>query len=134
MKKSWAARCEANPNLLFSKAIANAKKRSKEKGLVFEIDIDYIKKIYSEQSGKCYYSKLPLNIVKSQESGLHDSFKMTLDRLDPNKGYVKGNVVWCAYCINSFKLNMSKDKIVEVCKAIINNFNEKEENKKDVWL
>jgi hypothetical protein len=29
---------------------------------------------------------------------------------------------------------MSKDKIVEVCKAIINNFNEKEENKKDVWL
>ena len=134
MKKSWTARCEANPNLLFSKAIANAKKRSKEKGLVFEIDINYIKELYSKQSGKCYYSKLPLNIVKNQGSGLHDSFKMTLDRLDPEKGYVKGNVVWCAYCINSFKLNMSKDKIVEVCKAIINNFNEKEENKKDVWL
>jgi hypothetical protein len=132
MKKSWTARCEANPNLLFSKAIANAKKRSKEKGLVFEIDINYIKELYSKQSGKCYYSKLPLNIVKNQGSGLHDSFKMTLDRLDPEKGYVKGNVVWCAYCINSFKLNMSKDKIVEVCKAIINNFNEKEENKKDV--
>ena len=132
MKKSWTARCEANPNLLFLKAIANAKRRSKEKGLVFEIDINYIKELYSKQSGKCYYSKLPLNIVKNQESGLHDSFKMTLDRLDPEKGYVKGNVVWCAYCINSFKLNMSKDKIVEVCKAIINNFNEKEENKKDV--
>ena len=132
MKKSWTARCEANPNLLFSKAIANAKKRSKEKSLVFEIDINYIKELYSKQSGKCFYSKLPLNIVKNQGSGLHDSFKMTLDRLDPEKGYVKGNVVWCAYCINSFKLNMSKDKIVEVCKAIINNFNEKEENKKDV--
>ncbi len=128
MSKSWNARCNDNPNLMFNKALNNAKKRSTKKGLKFEIDLDYIKKLYKEQSGKCYYSGLPINIVKKSEKNLHDNFKMTLDRLDSELGYIKGNVVWCAYCINSFKLDMSKSNMIDICKSIVNKSRDKEEN------
>lgn len=121
MPKSWNARCNDNPDIMFKKALSNAKKRSKEKDLKIDIDLDYIKELYKKQSGKCYYSGLPINIVKKSEKNLHDNFKMTLDRLNSDLGYIKGNVVWCAYCINSFKLNMSREDMINICNSIVNN-------------
>lgn len=123
MNKSWRARCKSHPNLAFGKALSNAKNRSKKRSVPFDLDKEYIIDLYKVQSGKCYYSGMPLNIIKGDLSRVHDEFKMTLDCIDPSLGYVRGNVVWCAYCVNSFKQNMSKEDMLEVCYSILNNFN-----------
>lgn len=123
MTNSWRLRCKQYPNLMFGKALSNAKKRSLKRGVPYQIDKEYLMELYDSQSGKCYYSGLPLHVVKDESAKVHDHFKMTLDCIDPLKGYIKGNVVWCSYCVNSFKLNMSKDEMLKVCISILNNNN-----------
>jgi len=120
-KKDWRSRCEKNPDILFKRALSNAKKRALKRNSKFDIDLEYIKDIFENQSGKCYYSGIPLRIIRDESSGIHDHYKMTLDCLDSNLGYSRGNVVWCIYCINSFKLNMPKEEMIKICKSILKN-------------
>lgn len=123
MSESWTLRCKRYPNLMFGKAISNAKKRAKKRGVSFEIDRNYLIELYESQSGNCYYSGLPLHIIKDGSAKVHDEYKMTLDCIDPKLGYIKGNVVWCCYCVNSFKLNLPKDEMIKVCISILKNNN-----------
>lgn len=108
---------------MFGKALSNARKRADKRGVSFEIDKEYLFELYESQSGKCYYSGLPLHVVKDGAEKVHDEYKMTLDCIDPKKGYVKDNVVWCSYCVNSFKQNLSKDEMINVCISILKNNN-----------
>ena len=39
--------------------------------------------------------------------------KASLDRIDPNIGYVKGNVEFVCYCVNVMKNDFSKEKIID---------------------
>ena len=119
MTRSWRQRCLDNPNMMFNQAYRRARDRAKNKGLSFNITEDYITNLFEEQGGKCYYSDIKLNIVKKDEKRMHDPLKMTLDCVSPEMGYTKGNVVWCAYCVNSMKQKMSFNEIVNICKAIL---------------
>lgn len=119
MKKSWRELCLQNESKMFVRAHAHARRRARKKKLPFSITIEYIKQVFESQNGQCFYSGIRLNIVKENANDLHDPFKMTIDCLDPKLGYVDGNIVWCAYCINSLKQKMSMHQMVDVCKAIV---------------
>ena len=121
MSKTWRQRCLSNPDTMFVRAANSAKRRSSQKEIPFEISAKFLKDLYIEQNGLCYYSGMPISMVKRDPRVLHDPFKMTLDRVDPKKGYVKDNVVWCAYCVNSMKQKMPLKTFVNVCRAIAKN-------------
>lgn len=116
---SWRARCLNYPNIMFGNAVKSARSRAKKKGLPFNLTREYVINMFNEQDGLCYYSGLTMSIVKSDITKTHDPLKMSLDCVDPEKGYVEGNVVWCAYCVNALKLKMSKDDMVDICRAIV---------------
>jgi hypothetical protein len=42
----------------------------------------------------------------------------SLDRKTPALGYVKENVVWCLYAINSFKGEMDEEEFSSVTRSI----------------
>jgi hypothetical protein len=115
----WRQKCLNYPNIMFGRAVANARSRAAKKGLPFELTRDEIMSMFEEQDGRCFYSDIKLNVVKSDASRTHDPFKMSLDCVDPSLGYVKDNVVWCAYCVNALKLKMSKKSMIDVCRAIV---------------
>jgi hypothetical protein len=104
---------------MFGKALGNARNRAKKKGIPFELTREYIIELFEKQNGKCYYSGLQLNIVKTNKDRTHDPLKMSLDCVDPELGYTKGNVVWCAYCVNALKLKMSKEEMINICRHIV---------------
>jgi hypothetical protein len=104
---------------MFGRAVQNARYRSKRKNISFELTKEYVMDLFEEQDGKCYYSGIQLNVVKENKDRTHDPFKMSLDCVDPELGYVKGNVVWCAYCVNALKLKMSKEDMLNVCRHIV---------------
>jgi hypothetical protein len=106
---------------MFGKALQNAKKRAVKRGLSFDLDKEYLLDIFERQDGKCYYSGIKMNIVKDDDLSVHDPLKMSLDCVDPDKGYIKGNVVWSAYCVNTFKQKMSQTEMLRVCESILNN-------------
>lgn len=116
---SWRQKCLNYPNIMFGRAVANARSRAAKKGIAFELDREYVMNMFEKQGGKCYYSDIKLNVVKSDADRTHDPFKMSLDCVDPSLGYVKGNVVWCAYCVNALKLKMSEERMTDVCRAIV---------------
>ena len=120
VRKSWRQRCLDNPDIMFKRAFNSAKNRALDRGMSFDIDVDYLLNLYSKQDGKCFYSGMKMNVVKKDPSKTHDPFKMTLDCINPEAGYTKGNVVWCAYCVNSMKQKMSLGKMLQVCTSISN--------------
>tara|TARA_B100000131_G_C18120801_1_gene612841 strand:- start:2738 stop:3124 length:387 start_codon:yes stop_codon:yes gene_type:complete len=118
-QKSWKERVEKYPNIMFGRALRSARHRASKRGMGFDIDKEYIMALFDDQKGKCYYSGITMNIAKANDNTFHDPLKMSLDCVDHEKGYVKGNVVWCAYCVNALKLKMSTEEMVGVCKGIV---------------
>lgn len=54
-------------------------------------------------------------------NGGHSTGETTasLDRIDPRKDYVKGNVQWVHKDVNRIKQAFNEERLLEVCKAII---------------
>lgn len=104
---------------MFQKAYRAASRRAKKKNLPFDISIDDITHQYENQNGRCFYSGIEMRIFKQSAVSLHDPYKMTLDCKDPAIGYKKDNIVWCIYCINSFKQRMPKEEVINICYNII---------------
>ena len=129
-QKTWRQRCLSNPDLMFTKAYLSARRRATTRGVPFDISPSALKDKYVDQNGLCHYSKMPIVMIKRDPSLLHDPFKMTLDRIDPEKGYVLDNIVWCAYCVNSMKQRMPLSDFLKVCRAIVDNFKNEDDRAK----
>ncbi len=88
----------------------NAKRYGKE----FNIDEDYILKLYEEQNHKCYWYGVLL-----EPSIIHRyPAKPSLDRLDPEKGYVKGNVVISCMAANIGRNSCDADIFQNFCNLL----------------
>lgn len=46
--------------------------------------------------------------------------KASLDRIDPNKGYIIGNVEFVCYCINVMKNDFTKEQMIDFINNIKN--------------
>jgi len=125
MNNFWSKIIDKKSMSMFQKAYHAANRRSIKKKLPFEIFIGDIISKYIDQNGKCYYSNLDMRISKEEGGALHDPYKMTLDCKDPELGYVKENIVWCIYCVNSFKQRMQKEEIINICRNILNHNEQK---------
>lgn len=66
---------------------------SVKRGKEFNLDIKDVHLLMKEEA--CYYTK-----TRFEGSG---DYKMTVDRVDNSKGYVKGNVVACTHVANKMK-------------------------------
>jgi hypothetical protein len=80
-----------------------------------EIDFDYIKNLWVNQNSKCYYSNIPMNYNKHE-------WKVSLERLNQDLGYIKDNVVLCCLEFNGI-CQWSLDKIDEMLNILNQNIN-----------
>jgi hypothetical protein len=99
-------------NGAITRLIGNAKKDAKvRKGLskIFDISHENIQEIYKNQEGKCYYSGINMNY------SISNNWKMSLERLNPDLGYILSNVVLCCLEFNN-RSQWSNEKINELLK------------------
>jgi hypothetical protein len=102
--------------------LRNAKLNASNKYIVearsFNLTLEDINELWNKQKGLCYYSYIPM-ITK-----VCSKFKMSIQRLDDTKGYIKENVVLC--CIefnNATKWTHDKiNKLFEPFEDILVNF------------
>ena len=73
---------------------------------------------YAKQKGLCYYTQEPMTLSDYQ----NDNSFATVDRVDPTKGYIEGNIVFCLSIINKMKQDMSIDQLKFRCQQIINHW------------
>ena len=81
-------------------------------GIPFDIDYAYLKQVWNDQNGKCYYFNTNLSFANARL----DSAQM--ERLDGSLGYIKGNVVFASKMANYAKGTATKDDFLEAILAV----------------
>jgi DNA-directed RNA polymerase subunit RPC12/RpoP len=93
-----------------SKKIISAKSRSNKSCQPFNINVEYMKELLDRQNGKCFYTDEKIIFYKYGETPTR-KVAPSVDKIIPNLGYVKGNVVWCLDRINLIKNDTTLDEM-----------------------
>jgi len=94
-----------------------------------EMDLtpEYLKDLFEAQNGKCVYTLVDLKLWDYKVKGGNDKiYTASLDRIDSDKGYVKGNVQFVSMAANLFKHTMTHEQTLEFCKIIHKNYQDKD--------
>jgi len=94
------------------------KSHCKRNGIEFNITEDFLYNLWEKQNGKCFYTNLEMNNSLKQK-GFQSWDSPSLDRLNPEKGYVQDNVVWCIFAVNSFKQSLTYEDFMNQLSKII---------------
>ena len=79
-----------------------------------DLDVDYLMGLYATQKGFCFYSGVEMYC--GPRIWPHT---MSVDRLDPKLGYVKGNVVLCTYESNTSKGMRTEAEFYTFCARVL---------------
>lgn len=102
------------PNKKASAMCSAAQSRAKRHDCAFNLDAKFIQSLWESQVAKCWYSNLPMRISKKKVG----FYSPSLDRLNPDLGYVKGNVVLCLFAVNSFKQELPAEDFIRLLTTI----------------
>lgn len=75
----------------------------------WKIDADHIFELWENQEGRCALSGVFMTHHK--DGGGHKEFNASLDRINPDLGYIHGNVQLVAYRVNIMKHTLSEDQL-----------------------
>ena len=97
----------------FLRRIKNRRKELKNTNLT----LDYLLEIWNSQNGKCIYSKVDLILPKYNKKS-NFIYTASLDRIDSNLGYIKGNVQFISIAMNHMKNKMSDKEVKLLCNIL----------------
>ena len=96
--------------------VAKARTRAKDKNIPFNIDLPYIRSIVPSH---CPVFNIPLEWSRRRGVGpVALSNSPSLDRIDPERGYVKGNVWIISFKANRIKNDASHEELKLVTEAV----------------
>jgi hypothetical protein len=79
----------------------------------FDLDLPYLKTLWEKQKGICPYSKVPMLLFPTLHKTKFKPTAASLDRIDSNRGYVKGNVEFVCLSINYAKNRFDRNEFIE---------------------
>jgi hypothetical protein len=82
-----------------------------------DLTVNYLIDLYHQQGGKCHYSGIALDFSTPHRHASPHS--MSLDRIEPEKGYRCGNVAWCTYFVNTMKGPLCQTELLGLLRRII---------------
>jgi len=98
-----------------------ARGRAKNKGLIIDIDLEFLINMYEEQNGKCKLTNIDFTFEKKEKSRHFNPFNPSIDKIDSNKGYTKDNVRLVCTIVNLALNNFGEGDFKIMCEAYINN-------------
>lgn len=99
-----------------------AKKRAKDRGIPFTITKLDIRNLWQQQNGLCALSKIPMTY--ELDSGRIYT-NVSIDQIDPNKGYTRDNVQLVCMGVNQMKADLDMPTLLFLCKSILNNYKQR---------
>lgn len=95
---------------------ANALNRN----IKFDINPEDLEAKITQQNFKCALSGLEITLPYSHSEFLKDrEWTASVDRIDSSKAYIAGNIQFVHKDINKMKMNLSEQKFLEYCKAVV---------------
>jgi len=89
----------------------------------FNITNEDIKNLYEQQNGLCALSSIKMTTDTYMTSGDERSinkYNMSIDRIDPNKGYTLDNIQLICVVVNMMKSDLNNENFIEYCECIVN--------------
>ena len=86
-----------------------------------DLDLPYLKQLWESQQGRCGLTGLQLRLpckMQDWQARKKDPFKPSLDRIDGNLGYVKGNVRYVSVIANLARSCFSDQQVLDWCLAV----------------
>lgn len=99
--------------------IYSIRHKCKKNDIPFDIDFEYLKEIYT---GECAYLGVPLELRNSQDK---NGYNLSIDRIIPELGYVKGNIKIISNKANLMKANATLEELMIFAKNILRIYGEK---------
>lgn len=96
--------------------IGAARTRARKNDLEFNLTKAFMIHLWEKQNGECYYTRVDLTF-----DGKRLPSALSIDRVDPKKGYTKDNVVLCCRLVNEVKTNLTVNELLELCQIISEN-------------
>jgi hypothetical protein len=106
--------------------LKDALRRDKKKERESDIDVKYLVDLWNTQAGKCYYSgrQMLYNLSRQnlpENKRIHPE-RVSIDRIDSAKGYIKGNIVLCCWTANNIKQDLTVEEYKKWITDIYNTF------------
>lgn len=108
--KSWITRL-----------LENCEARAKEINVPFSLTERTLAELWSQQNGKCFWFKIDLKTT-DESFEPHEPARVSVDRLDNLKGYVKTNVVLSCYAANMGRGRTPAEKFGSYCEEMRESF------------
>src|SRR5436305_13969036 len=93
--------------------------RAKSKHITIDITIEYIWGLFLQQNILCALTGIPITFAKNYKSKNKTQQTASLDRINGNLGYIKGNVRWVHKDVNYIKQQYDDDYLYNICELII---------------
>lgn len=97
--------------------IRACKKRSKDKGLDFNLTEPYLVKLYRKQNGMCAITGMAMQLLVVGRGGKVID-QASLDRIDNSKGYIEGNVQFTLLGINYMRNTFEVEDVLDLIKRL----------------
>jgi uncharacterized protein YlaI len=104
------SRIEYSATSFVARRLITIKARSKATNTPFGIDTPYVMSLYDNQKGQCFYTD---KVLRTRLGHGYDRESLSLDRVIPNIGYEKGNLVLCTRKANMVKNDLSLEEVRE---------------------
>lgn len=94
--------------------LIDARGRCKKLGRVTPtVTSDYLYKVIQNQNRCCALTGAPLSLERDHPLCL------SLDKINPAKGYDEGNIQWLAWCVNRAKGDLTLDEFYDMCEVVL---------------
>jgi hypothetical protein len=90
------------------------KRRTEKKEYNIDIDEEYLEELFNKQKGICSLTGRTLVFDVNHEN------RLSLDRIDSNKGYIKDNIQWVCSIANNSKQDSTMKQYLKLCEDVIN--------------
>jgi hypothetical protein len=91
--------------------LTNSKKRAQLMGWRYDLDLRYMAKIWLAQRGECCVTGVLMNF-ETGSVNVRNHLACSIDRLNSNRGYIKGNVRLLTHWANN-AINTWDDQLFE---------------------
>lgn len=85
---------------------------AKKRNLTFDISIEYLWELFIIQNAKCALTGREIILSRSYSDRKQTA---SVDRIDPSKGYIEGNVQWVHKAVNFAKQSMNQQEFINMC-------------------
>lgn len=96
---------------------------ARQRNIKFDLSREYLWDLFLKQEKKCIFTNIELEISDNIINRKPNRIEMTasLDRINPNEGYVEGNVQWVHKWVNIMKSCLNNQQFIYICQLISNN-------------